>query len=553
MEEIKELDALDFDEIDKQLDDEINNQLKELDDLKMDYKEIGNPKKLTDSISQIVWEQFIIQLAGKAGQDFIKENNNLNLSLKKADHILTETGFINEKYPIHNSAKIDDYKARHDAYTSKFKVDENGNIATHQTRMGTEEISLAKGARKIFDENRPTGSKIRNTSMDHTVSAGEILRDSKAGAFLNESEKVQFANSEDNLYEMDRDWNASKADMSTSDWLDNPNSNGQKPKDIFDMSDKDEQELRNKDAQAREKWEEVKNEGEQRAIAEGNASRRAEALRAAGITTQAIAVALLAKLTRTVFQELIKWLSEKDRKPRTLIEHFEKAVHDFLIDFKGNVLLSVDVGATVILTQLFGEIIPMIRKALLFVKIGGETVYKVAKYLKDPVNQDKETSVKILEIGKIVTIGFTTADAIGLSMGITAVLEYYVPALAVQIPLLGSPASLLGIFFGGLTAGICGAIVLHSIDGALEGKLLSENVAKQLVIQGDVLALQDTQFSLYESYVADSAQKAAQNIKVDMIEAVEEMNEKKKSLEEKRTSQNEEKFNDISNMIDDLD
>ena len=119
--------------------------------------------------------------------------------------------------------------------------------------------------------------------------------------------------------------------------------------------------------------------------------------------------------------------------------------------------------------------------------------------------------------------------------------------------MLGSPASLLGIFFGGLTAGICGAIVLHSIDGALEGKLLSENVAKQLVIQGDVLALQDTQFSLYESHVADSAQKAAQNIKVDMIEAVEEMNEKKKSLEEKRTSQNEEKFNDISNMIDDLD
>ena len=67
------------------------------------------------------------------------------------------------------------------------------------------------------------------------------------------------------------------------------------------------------------------------------------------------------------------------------------------------------------------------------------------------------------------------------------------------------------------------------------------------------MALQDTQFSLYESHVADSAQKAAQNIKVDMIEAVEEMNEKKKRLEEKRTSQNEEKFNDISNMIDDLD
>lgn len=553
MEEINDLDSFEFEEVDSLLEEQIDNQLKELEDLKLDYKEIGNSNRLIDSISQIVWEQFIIQLAGQAGQDFIKENNNLNLSLKKADHILTEAGFINEKYPTHNTAKIDDYKNRRDTYTSRFKVDENGNIVTHQTRLGKEEITLAKGARAIFDENRPTGSKLNHTSMDHTISAGEILRDSKAGAFLDEHEKIEFANSKDNLYEMDTDLNASKADMSTTDWLDNPNSKGQKPKDIFNLSEEEERKLREKNAQAREKWEEAKKQAEQRAVTEGNASRRAEALRAAGITTQAIAVALLAKLTRTIFQELIIWLGETDRKPRTLIEHFKKATGDFLTDFKGNVLLATDVGTTVILSQIFGEIVPMIRKALLFVKVGGETVYRVAKYLKAPENKDKEMSVKVLEIGKIVTIGFTTAGAVGLSMGITAVLEYYCPALGVQIPLIGSPASLLGIFFGGLTSGICGAIVLHSIDGALEGKLLSENISKQLAVQGNVLSLQDTQFNLYDSQIEGSAQRTAENIKDNISKGIEEIADKEKTLNEERTSENEQAFEKIDNMIDDLD
>ncbi len=545
---------IDFEIINDEIEKKIDEQLKELEDVKAEAKEIGNPKKLVDSISQIVWEQFVLQIAGQAGEDFIKQNNNLNLSLKKADHFLNTDSFNNGELPSHNSDNLGKYQQRYDTHSKSFVRDESGNIVTHKTRMGTDEATLTKTARNMFDKDRPSGSKINHTDMDHTVSAGEILRDPVAATYLDESEKVRFANSEANLNEMPSDWNRSKSDYSTSDWLDNPNAKGQKPKDIFDISEKDEQQLRQKDAEARKEYESLKKEGELRAKEEGKESVKKEALTSASYVTQAVAVALMAKLTRTIFQELIRWLSEKDRKAKTFLEHLKKAIKDFLSDFKNNVLLSIDVGVTVLLTQIFGEIIPMIRKALLFAKIGGESIYKVAKYLRDPSNANKDTSVKVLEIGKIVTVSLTTAGAIGLGMVITGALTYYVPALAAfQIPLLGSAAGLLGIFFGGLTAGICGAIVLHNIEGALEGKLLSENISKQLVIQGNALALQDTQFMYELDEVSNASIHAAETIHDDMTKAVVEMQKMRISLDEERKTENDDKLDGISSLADGIE
>ena len=55
---------------------------------------------------------------------------------------------------------------------------------------------------------------------------------------------VAFANSDANLNEMDSSLNRSKGDKSMTDWLDNPNSRGQKPDEIFDISAEDEAKMR---------------------------------------------------------------------------------------------------------------------------------------------------------------------------------------------------------------------------------------------------------------------------------------------------------------------
>ena len=122
---------------------------------------------------------------------------------------------------------------------------------------------LVKGARDKYDADRPKGSVEKHTDMDHTVSAAEIIRDPEAAAHMSDPEKVAFANSDANLNEMDSSWNRSKGDKSMDDWLDQPNSNGQKPREIFDMTEDDEAALKKKDQEAREEYEKQKKEADQ--------------------------------------------------------------------------------------------------------------------------------------------------------------------------------------------------------------------------------------------------------------------------------------------------
>ncbi len=523
---------LDYDELDRELQEQIGTQLKELEGIELDRKEIGSAKKLTESISQIVWEQFIIQIGGQAGQDFIKENQDLNLNLKKADHYLDSNKFVSGEMPSHNFDNAEKYQNRYNEWKQNFKDNDPSQ----------------KIIRDAFDENRAKGSA--SMAKDHTIPVAEILRDKDMTTYVSQEEKVDFANDTNvNLKDLDSAANSSKADRPMKEWLDSER-NGQKPEERFNI---DREELEKRDEYARLKEKELIDEKKEIANQEGKNSVRLEALRSASVTTQAIAVALLAKLTRNVFQELVRWLGEKDRKARDFFSHFKKAISDFVKDFKKNVLLSVDVGATVILTQIYGVIIPMIRKAFLFFKIGGKTIGQVGQYLRDPNNKGKDTSTMVMDIGKIVTIGLTTAGGVALGAAITTALTVAVPPLAVSIPVLGSPAGLFGIFFGGLTAGICGAIVLKKIDGALANRMLSENTAKRMVVQDGILALQDNQFDLYTDIVDAFACKSAYNIKQNHLNAIEEMEKTKKTLSEERKSKNESKFKNISSMLDDIE
>lgn len=522
----------DCEELDKQLTEQISEKQKALESLKVKREKIGDPKELIESISQIVWEQFILQIAGNAGQEFINQNHDLNLSLKRADHFLNPDAFVNGEMPSHNFDYHDKYQERY----GKWKANFNDNDPSKGIK------------RNAFDRGRPTGSA--SMAKDHTVPISEIIRDKDMAAYVSQEDKVRFANDTNvNLKDLDSAANSSKGDKTMSDWL-NSKRNGQKPEERFNI---DREELEKRDANARKKEQELIDNGKKTAAQEGRASRRSETLRAAGITTQAIAIALLAKLTRTVFQELIVWLAEKNHKASSLIEHLKKAITDFFCDFKNNVLLSADVGLTVLLTQIFGEIVPMIRKSLLFFKVGGECIYKVGKYLKDSKNANLPTDVKVLEIGKIVTVGFATAGGIGLGMVLTSIIETYCPPLNMQIPLLGSAAGLIGVFLGGMTSGICGAIVLHQIDGALEGKKLSENIAQTMVVQDGVGILLNQQFALYSSMINSSERKNANEMKERHLKAVGDMRKCRNTINEEKISENDKKLNDIGNTIDDWD
>ena len=189
-----EIEDLDFDELERQLEEGLDDSLSELKFLEKDKAKISNPDNWGNAVMGVVWDQFIIQIGAVAGDDFIKENRGMTLDLRDEAHIQTTENFAESKIASHNAEL--DYQQRYDDWQSNFVKDENGNNVKHQTRSGKEVETLVKGAREPFDKDRPSGSAEKHTDMDHTVPAAEIIRDPAANAHMTKDEQIAFANSE---------------------------------------------------------------------------------------------------------------------------------------------------------------------------------------------------------------------------------------------------------------------------------------------------------------------------------------------------------------------
>ena len=443
----------------------------------------------------VVWEQFINQVGGIAGEDFILENRGLTLDLRDSAHIQTAENFEKGKIATHND-KID-YQERYDSWQAKLQHDTSGNVITHKTRTGRQEANLVAGARSIFDRGRPVGSSANGTDMDHTVSAGEIIRSSSANAHLSEQEQIAFANSEANLREMRASHNRSKKDTPMKEWLDTPNANGQKPKDIYAdsmdpdyLSDELQQKYYQDDKDARAEYDRQIKEGERRSLKTGRQSQRQEAFRVGRKALRAVVMGLLASLIKDVIRKLIRWFRSGERKFSTFIESIKDALRSFFSDIRGHLQTAGDTGLTTILTAALGPIVGMLKKAWIFLKQGYHSVKQAIQFLKDPKNKSMPLSLKMMEVGKIVVVGLTAGGAILLSEVIEKALLQF-PLFATPIPLLGSLGSILGMFLGGLVSGLIGALALNLIDRMIANKQKRINLNLQDAKRSEILTTSD--------------------------------------------------------------
>lgn len=479
--------SFDLDALESQLQGELDEQLADLSVLEEDRKKIGNPDSLGNTIKDVVWEQFCNQIGVSAGEDFIKENRGLNFDPRNKAHIQTTDNFKNGEIASHNS--YIDYQQRYDDWQANFQKDENGNVKTHTTRTGKQEATLVKGARDRFDVGRPTGSSEKGTDMDHTVSAGEIIRDPEANAHLSKDEQVAFANSEANLNEMDASQNRSKGDKSMTDWLDNPNSKGQKPNEIFDISEEQDRQYREKDAEARAEYDRQKKEGEQRSIETGKQSQKEEVFRMGGKALRSVVMGLLAELVKDIIGKLVVWLRSANKKFSTFIDSIKEGIKKFFSNLKQHLKTAGNTLLTTIATAVIGPIIGMIKKAWIFLKQGYKSVKDAIKYLKNPENKNLPFSLKMMNVGKILIAGLTAGGAIVLGEVIEKGL-LSIPVFAIQIPLLGSLASIIGIFLGAIVSGIIGALALRLIDKLIAKRMERLNTSQQIDKRNEILSTQ---------------------------------------------------------------
>lgn len=470
--------SYDIDELEENLQSKLEKELLAMEFLNKEREQIGNPENLGNVIMGVVWDQFLQQIASSVGDDFIKENGGLTLDLRSEAHIQTTENFAKGKIAKHNT-KIN-HQERYDNWQSNLKKDENGNVMTHMTRSGRTEATLNKGARKAFDEGRPSGSAERKTDMDHTVSAGEIIRDPAANAHLDKNEQIAFANSAANLNEMDSSWNRSKGDKPMKEWLDNPNANGQKPSEVHNMSKKDEQELRKKDEEARKEYEKAKKEGEKRSIELGKQSQIEETILAGSKMIQTFVKTLLAQFAKKIFLALVQWLKSAKKSWNILWEKISNALHSFTDELKKELITASKNVVNLTAKMIIGPIFDTLQSIWNTLKQFWKSLKEAFEYLNDPTNKGKSIGIMMMEIGKIIIAGLTGAGAIGLGALIETALH----------PLLGHIANIIGIFLGAVISGVIGAIAINAIDKIISKKLEKETLEAKHKKANEILNLQ---------------------------------------------------------------
>lgn len=505
----------DFDELEKALEQELDAKTLDLELATKDREKIGNPESLAETVGNVVWKQFINQIGRGAGEEFIKQNKGLELDLSNDAHIQTTEKFAKGIFPSHNK---EIYEKRYKDWQANFQEDENHNIKMHSTRMGIEEATLAKGARKPFDKDRPKGSIERKTQMDHTVSAAEIIRDPAANAHLTREEQIAFANSEANLNEMPSSWNQSKGDKSMTDWLDNPNSKGQKPTETLDgLSDEKAQELREKNTVARTEYDRVKAKGEMRSVIDGRISQIKEG-------AKAVLFGLLASLLKNIMVKLLIWFKTGKRKLKEFLISIKNAIKEFFYNLRHNFKETLKTSSETFITTIVTEVSDKIKKFWLFLKQGFKSLKEAVDYIMAPENKNKPFDILVLEVGKILVAGLSVAGAIALNEVIENAL-LSVPFFALQIPLLGTVASIISTFFSAIVMGIIGALAIRLIDKFIANKQ-KELANKKIIEAGNhVLNVQSKQIELAKQRTAYAKEKARTTINNRHTKAAEFMKE----------------------------
>lgn len=491
-----EQESFDLDALEQKLEEELGERLSGLEQLKEEHKLIGNPDGIGTVVLNSVWEQFINQVGVVAGEDFIEANRGLKLDLRDEAHIQTTENFVHGKIASHNS--YIDYQTRYDEMRQDFQTapttktneytryNEDTKVEEkYDSRSGEWKAKLADGAREKFDTRTADQKGSKTIHKDHVIPVAEQIRDMDAAAHLDRKERTDFAKSDVNIQDLDAAANQSKGDLTTEQFLDTER-DGKKPDERFNI---DKEKMLENDKKAREEYEKMKEKGKQKSIETGKKSQREEAFRVGGKAVRAAVTALLAELVRNIIAKLIQWIRSGEKNFSSFFVHLKEALYQFLGNMKKHVLTVGDSVLTTIATAIFGPIVGMVKKVWMLLKQGARSIKQAIDYLRNPENKGKSTSILLLEVSKIVTAGLAAAGAVILGQTIeTSLLT--IPVLAIEIPLFGSIASILGMFSGALVSGIVGALVVNMIDKLVAKKRSADSRELQISKRNEIIIVQ---------------------------------------------------------------
>ena len=537
LEEWAELDtdSIDFDDLESKLDSELEEQMADLEGLEADREKIGNPDTIGHTVMNVVWEQFINQVGVVAGEDFIKENRGLTLDLRDSAHIQTTENFEKGKIATHNYNSKEQLEKNYDRYKNKphgvyRKEKVNPGMDATLKRAGTLHNEGVETVTDIYTGRQiPTQTKLEDGSNNPKAAQREHV---KPSAEVYKNPTLQMAYDDDGLAKVIND------PENLQGYTTAERNNRKSDNSAEEMEDRDKNRHWEKANERAEKHIKKKeDEGKARLKEEGRKTQKEEALKIGGKALKSVVMGLLASLIKDIIRKLISWFRSGNRKLSTFIDSIKKAIKSFVSNLKEHLLNAGNTLVTTIATAIFGPVIGMIKKAWIFLKQGYKSVKDAIQFLKNPANKNMPFSIKMMEVGKIVIVGLTAGGAIVLSEVIEKGLMS-IPGFAFEIPLLGSLASLVGMFLGALVSGLIGALALNLIDRIISKKLKRINEKQQIDKRNDILATQDQLIKVVEVKAGVTREKVTNNIKERHENAAESI---KSSIE--RIKKNSEEIN----------
>ena len=473
------LDAIDFDDEDLSIEDlessfeaELELQLSDLSLLEEEKEKIGNPDNLGKVIMDEVWTQFGNQI----GLDMTNE---------------TLIQAYNREHPEEYN------KAIADAIMQDEKYKEANKAIKQQHQDGT--LTDGYTGKTLDATDKP--------NLDHVVPRKELYdnaRRKQAGI-----DTKDLANKEETLVPTNESLNKSKKEKSNKQYVEEREQreeNLKKTADAahkkIDKSDKSEAEKRLEHEKVDKRLQDKLDADDKmmmdadikarkainKDIADGVAKQTAK--KAGKDALKAMAVSALFDLLKSIMNGLVRFFKEKHKTFKLFLIEMKESIKRFISHISSFVRTGVSSVIGTVLTEIFGPVVSMFKKLASFIKQGVSSLVEAVHYLTAKENKDKPLSIKIAQVGKIVTAGLTAAGAIiGGELIEKALLQ--IPVMAVEIPLLGSLANITGMFLASLICGVVGAIVINRIDQFIAKQQQNDNLDSQIDKKNEILQTQD--------------------------------------------------------------
>ena len=517
----------DFYSLEEQLQGQLEEELADLDFLTEEKEKIENPDSLGKVVLDEVWKQF---------------SNQIGLDITNETLIQKYNREHPESYSEVGQKVMQDPRYK-DANRAMKEQQQAGNLKDTYTG-------------KTLNQND-------KANLDHVVSRKEIFENDRRKQANLSTEDL--ANKKENLKATNESLNKSKKEKSTEEYLsgrearekglkeqnehsnqkiDESNLSNAEKQSLKDKNNKQLQDKLDADDELMKKADKEARKAINKDIAKGAA--KEIGLKAGKDALKTMAVSALFSLAKEIMNGFVRFLKSKAKSFQTFLEEMKQAIKSFFSNISNIISTGASTMIGSIISEIFGPIVSIFKKLASLIKQGVSSLMEAIRYLTDKQNKDKPFSIKVAQVGKIITAGLAAGGAILLGEVFEKIL-LQIPGMQIEIPLIGSLANVTGMFLASLISGLVGAIAINFIDKFIAKKQRSDATKAQLEKGNNVLNTQQQIRIVAETKLENDKAIAINNIQERHRSAANTMRETLSNI-----MNNCEENDSLSDTIDEL-